>query len=114
MTALYLGAVQSAEVGDLTSGAVSNVDRKHQELASIGVKFVNPPQRLFWGYGAELLDPDGYMISLWDQVTMRKAMRQKTKSPFSTPCYRSNFAAASLDKTLARQGVEVYLVRRGS
>ena len=59
---------------------VKSVDRKHQELARKGIKFVNSPQRLFWGYGAELLDPDGYMINLWDQVTMRKAMRGKTTS----------------------------------
>jgi catechol 2,3-dioxygenase-like lactoylglutathione lyase family enzyme len=59
---------------------VKSVDRKHKELAGTGVKFVNPPQSLFWGYGAELLDPDGYMINLWDRVTMRKAMRQNTKN----------------------------------
>jgi catechol 2,3-dioxygenase-like lactoylglutathione lyase family enzyme len=59
---------------------VKSVDRKHRELAARGVKFVNPPQLLFWGYGAELLDPDGYMINLWDRVTMRRATRQKTKS----------------------------------
>jgi catechol 2,3-dioxygenase-like lactoylglutathione lyase family enzyme len=60
---------------------VKHVDRKHQELASRGVKFVSPPKRLFWGYGAEVLDPDGYMNHLWDQVTMRKAMREMTKNP---------------------------------
>jgi catechol 2,3-dioxygenase-like lactoylglutathione lyase family enzyme len=59
---------------------VKSVDRKHKELATKGVKFVNPPQNLFWGYGAELRDPDGYMINLWDQISMRKANRQKSKS----------------------------------
>ena len=59
---------------------VKSVDRKHKELASMGVKFVNPPQNLFWGYGAELRDPDGYMINLWDQVSMQKANRQKSKT----------------------------------
>lgn len=54
---------------------VNGVDRTHEELSGKGVKFVNAPQRLFWGYGAELLDPDGYMINLWDRVTMRRAMR---------------------------------------
>ena len=58
---------------------VKSVDRKHKELATKGVKFVNPPQNLFWGYGAELRDPDGYMINLWDQLSMRKANRQKSK-----------------------------------
>jgi Glyoxalase/Bleomycin resistance protein/Dioxygenase superfamily len=50
------------------------VSSKHEELASLGVKFVSPPKRQFWGYGAEVLDPDGYMNHLWDEVTMRKAM----------------------------------------
>ena len=60
---------------------VDNVDSKHQELESLGVKFVSPPKRLFWGYGAEVLDPDGYMNHLWDDVTMRKAMRETEAGP---------------------------------
>jgi len=55
---------------------VDNVDSKHRELASLGVRFANPPKRLFWGYGAEVLDPDGYMNHLWDEVTMGKVMRE--------------------------------------
>ena len=58
---------------------VKSVDRKHKKLAGMGVKFVNPPQNLFWGYGAELRDPDGYLINLWDKVSMQKANRQKSK-----------------------------------
>ena len=53
---------------------VHNVETRHEELASLGVKFVSPPKLQFWGYGAEVLDPDGYMNHLWDEVTMRKAM----------------------------------------
>jgi len=37
-----------------------------------GVKFGHPPQKTFWGYGAELKDPDGYHIWLWDEKTMRE------------------------------------------
>ena len=55
---------------------VENVECKHQELANRGVKFVSAPKLQFWGYGAEVLDPDGYMNHLWDEVTMR----EKTKS----------------------------------
>jgi predicted enzyme related to lactoylglutathione lyase len=51
---------------------VADVDAKHQELARCGVQFVNPPSRLFWGYGAELTDPDGYLVMLWDEVSMRE------------------------------------------
>lgn len=54
---------------------VKDVDQKSRELERKGVKFVNTPRRLFWGYGAELLDPDGYMINLWDRVSMRRAAR---------------------------------------
>jgi catechol 2,3-dioxygenase-like lactoylglutathione lyase family enzyme len=54
---------------------VGDVDSKHQELAALGVNFVSPPNRQFWGYGAEVLDPDGYMNHVWDEVTMAKAMR---------------------------------------
>jgi catechol 2,3-dioxygenase-like lactoylglutathione lyase family enzyme len=55
---------------------VGDVDSKHQELATLGVGFVSPPKLQFWGYGAEVLDPDGYMNHLWDEVTMGKAMRE--------------------------------------
>ena len=55
---------------------VDNVDSKHQELANLGVTFVSPPKLVFWGYGAEVLDPDGYMNHLWDEVTMAEAMRE--------------------------------------
>jgi catechol 2,3-dioxygenase-like lactoylglutathione lyase family enzyme len=34
--------------------------------------FVAQPQKLFWGYGAELRDPDGYLIRLWDEISMRE------------------------------------------
>ncbi|MGO9606653.1 MAG: VOC family protein [Candidatus Binataceae bacterium] len=51
---------------------VKDVDRKCRKLAGKGVKFINAPQKLMWGYGAELADPDGYQINLWDKVSMRK------------------------------------------
>jgi len=54
---------------------VEDVTLKHQELASRGVAFASAPKRQFWGYGAEVLDPDGYMNHLWDEVTMRELGR---------------------------------------
>jgi predicted enzyme related to lactoylglutathione lyase len=50
---------------------VKDVDRKYRELKRKRVKFISAPQKLMWGYGAEMLDPDGYQINLWDKVTMR-------------------------------------------
>jgi catechol 2,3-dioxygenase-like lactoylglutathione lyase family enzyme len=55
---------------------IANVDSKHRELTDVGVSFVSPPRRQFWGYGAEVVDPDGYMNHLWDEVTMANAMRE--------------------------------------
>jgi catechol 2,3-dioxygenase-like lactoylglutathione lyase family enzyme len=54
---------------------VRDVDRSHEELSARGVTFVHAPQKLPWGYGAELDDPDGYRISLWDEVSMREKGR---------------------------------------
>jgi len=56
---------------------VDDVDGKFQELQGAGVLFVSSPKMQFWGYGAEVLDPDGYMNHLWDRVTMRKATGEK-------------------------------------
>jgi predicted lactoylglutathione lyase len=53
---------------------VDNVETKHEELLHLGVKFVSPPKQQYWGYGAEVKDPDGYMNHLWDEVSMRKTM----------------------------------------
>ena len=51
---------------------VADVEAKHRELVAAGVQFVHAPRKLFWGYGAELTDPDGYLIYLWDERSMRE------------------------------------------
>jgi catechol 2,3-dioxygenase-like lactoylglutathione lyase family enzyme len=51
---------------------VTDVEAKHAELAAAGVAFVHAPMKVFWGYGAVLLDPDGYRLHLWDQTSMRE------------------------------------------
>jgi catechol 2,3-dioxygenase-like lactoylglutathione lyase family enzyme len=51
---------------------VADVDARCQELANRNVVLEARPQKLFWGYGAELRDPDGYLVRLWDAVTMRE------------------------------------------
>jgi predicted lactoylglutathione lyase len=52
--------------------ARKTVEAKHRELAARGVAFDKAPQKLFWGYGAELRDPDGCLIYLWDEQSMRE------------------------------------------
>jgi catechol 2,3-dioxygenase-like lactoylglutathione lyase family enzyme len=51
---------------------VTDVEAKYRELAARGVPFDQPPGKYFWGYGAELFDPDGYLLNLWDQASMRE------------------------------------------
>ncbi len=51
---------------------VDDVDVKFQSLTERGLVFEKPPQKLFWGYGAELRDPDGYLVYLWDEKSMRE------------------------------------------
>lgn len=42
------------------------------DVETAGVKFLKAPQKLYWGYGAELADPDGHVIRLWDEKSMRE------------------------------------------
>ena len=51
---------------------VDDVEAKYRELSARGVSFEKSPQKLFWGYGAELRDPDGYHLNLWDERSMRE------------------------------------------
>lgn len=49
---------------------VDDTDAIHAEWSARGVMFSHGPQKNFWGYGAELRDPDGYLVRLWDQRSM--------------------------------------------
>jgi len=50
---------------------VDDVEAAHQALAAAGVPFEHPPAKVFWGYGAELRDPNGYVLRLWDEASMK-------------------------------------------
>ena len=51
---------------------MADVEVKHRELSARGVVLASPPGKHFWAYGAELDDPDGYRIQVWDEVSMRE------------------------------------------
>lgn len=51
---------------------VGDVDKTFAEWMARGVAFAHPPQKNFWGYGSELVDPDGYIVRLWDERTMKE------------------------------------------
>ena len=51
---------------------VGSVDDTFAEWSRRGTGFSHPPQKTYWGYGAELRDPDGYLIRLWDERSMKE------------------------------------------
>jgi catechol 2,3-dioxygenase-like lactoylglutathione lyase family enzyme len=51
---------------------VEDVDATFKAWSGRGVAFARGPQKTFWGYGAELTDPDGYLVRLWDERSMRE------------------------------------------
>jgi catechol 2,3-dioxygenase-like lactoylglutathione lyase family enzyme len=52
--------------------SVDDVDAVYAQWSARRVAFAHPPQKVSWGYGEELVDPDGYRIRLWDETTMRE------------------------------------------
>ncbi len=51
---------------------VADVDASFAEMSARGAAFVDGPRKNYWGYGLELADPDGYLLRLWDERTMRE------------------------------------------
>lgn len=51
---------------------VADVDAAFAEWSARGVAFAHAPRKCYWGYGAELRDPDGYLIRLWDERSMKE------------------------------------------
>ena len=51
---------------------VDDVDATFAEWSARGVTFAHGPRKNFWGYGPELCDPDGYLVRLWDQRSMKE------------------------------------------
>ena len=51
---------------------VSDVDAAFSDWSAQGVKFAHGPRKSYWGYGVELVDPDGYLIRLWDEHSMKE------------------------------------------
>ena len=49
---------------------VDDVDATVASWTARGITFGHGPRKSYWGYGAELVDPDGYLIRLWDERSM--------------------------------------------
>jgi predicted enzyme related to lactoylglutathione lyase len=52
--------------------SVTDVEATYGELSAAGLAISHAPARVFWGYGMELRDPDGYLVRLWDERTMKE------------------------------------------
>ena len=50
---------------------VDDVEARSAALAAAGVAFEHLPAKVYWGYGAELFDPNGYRLRLWDEASMK-------------------------------------------
>jgi catechol 2,3-dioxygenase-like lactoylglutathione lyase family enzyme len=51
---------------------VADLDTTFAEWSARGVTFAHGPRKSYWGYGAELQDPDGYLVRLWDERSMKE------------------------------------------
>ena len=51
---------------------VADVERAFVEWTARGVAFSHGPRKVYWGYGAELADPDGYLVRLWNERSMKE------------------------------------------
>jgi catechol 2,3-dioxygenase-like lactoylglutathione lyase family enzyme len=72
--AIFLQEVQSGvdPKGCALWFQVTDVDAAFADWSARGVTFSHGPRKSFWGYGVELVDPDGYRVRLWDERTMRE------------------------------------------
>jgi catechol 2,3-dioxygenase-like lactoylglutathione lyase family enzyme len=50
---------------------IDNVDGLFERLSAQGLTFVAAPAKRFWGYGAVLADPDGHLLHLYDEASMK-------------------------------------------
>lgn len=50
---------------------VADVHATFTEWSARGITFAHGPRKSYWGYGAELEDPDGYLTRLWDERSMK-------------------------------------------
>jgi catechol 2,3-dioxygenase-like lactoylglutathione lyase family enzyme len=51
---------------------VTDVDAAFAEWSARGTTFTHGPRKSYWGYGVELADPDGYLVRLWDERSMKE------------------------------------------
>jgi catechol 2,3-dioxygenase-like lactoylglutathione lyase family enzyme len=51
---------------------VADVEATFAERSARGITFAHGPRKSYWGYGVELVDPDGHLVRLWDERSMKE------------------------------------------
>src|SRR4029453_5118860 len=67
---LYQGEVPSNPAAFMFTFSVEDVHEFYRSRSAQGVAFTHKPKTVDWGFGAELPDPNGYRIAIWDEKTM--------------------------------------------
>lgn len=70
---LYQGEVPANPSAFLFYFSVEDVHAFYRSRSEQGIAFTHEPKTVDWGFGAELPDPDGYRIAIWDEKTMPKS-----------------------------------------
>lgn len=70
--AIFLQEKPAVAAGVALWFQVDDVDDTYAKWTARGVEFAHEPRKNFWGYGPELADPDGYLVRLWDERTMKE------------------------------------------
>jgi predicted enzyme related to lactoylglutathione lyase len=50
---------------------VDDVDDEYRRLQQREAEVAHPPRTTPWGYGPEVIDPDGHVVRLWDRRSVR-------------------------------------------
>ena len=69
---LYQGEAPENPDAFMLYFSVPDVHAFYAAHHAAGVPFIHEPKSVDWGFGAELHDPDGYRIGVWDEKTMPK------------------------------------------
>ena len=67
---LVQGSLPAGDRDCMLTLQCDSLHEKYRELTARGVSFTHEPKSVPWGFGAELADPDGYRVMIWDKHTM--------------------------------------------
>lgn len=100
---LYLAPGPLGDIRPAFTLQVDDVDAKYATLSARNVEFKEAPADLVWGYGAELYDPDGYHLQLWDRGLHEEEQRERKQLGRDQKAPAESHALYTFDGTLTRR-----------